>query len=139
MKIAVIVALIVAGALWYLAGHLARNSVDSASNSSGRLAISYFKSAMLFLFAGIAAFLVYGILLFSLSALVQYFTNQGSLEAVLFFSSYLKLVTLVIFSVWAWLTGKFLSKDGPKRWGQIGFCVFLIAPALPYIFSFLVA
>jgi hypothetical protein len=133
------VVLIVAGASWYFSGYIPQKTGGELTSSAGRRMVKYLKSAGLFLLAGIASLVIFGVLMVGLSAVVLHFTNQGMLEAVLFFDSYLKLNALAFFSVWAWLAGRFLSKDGPKRWGRIGFYIYLGVPIISYLFSFFVA
>ena len=81
--------------------------------------MEYFKKFGWVLLAGLISFVIFVILLFGLSAVVEYFREQQMLEPRLFFDSFLKPVALIFFSSWAWLAGIFLSKDGPKRWGRI--------------------
>jgi hypothetical protein len=139
LLIQMLVVLIVAGASWYFSGYIPQKTGGELTSSAGRRMVKYLKSAGLFLLAGIASLVIFGVLMVGLSAVVLHFTNQGMLEAVLFFDSYLKLNALAFFSVWAWLAGRFLSKDGPKRWGRIGFYIYLGVPIISYLFSFFVA
>jgi|TARA_R110000823_G_scaffold315288_1_gene446472 hypothetical protein len=100
--------------------------------------MEYFKKFGWVLLAGLISFVIFVILLFGLSAVVEYFREQQMLEPRLFFDSFLKPVALIFFSSWAWLAGIFLSKDGPKRWGRRGIYVYIAVAILPYISSFFV-
>ena len=91
------------------------------------------------LLAGVISFVVFGILLIGLSFLVDYFKSQQMLEPRLFFDSFLKPIGLVFLGVWAWLSGRFLSKDKPKTWGRRAIYLYFAAAILPYVFSFFIS
>ena len=136
LSIQMLVVLIVGGAAWYLSGYIPPGTQDEPKGRTDGRVFKYVQNAILFLTAGMIALVIFGALMIGLSVLVQYFSNQGMLEARLFFDSYLKLNALVFFSAWAWFGGRFLSKERPKRWGRIGLWIYLGAPIISYLFSF---
>ena len=90
------------------------------------------------LLAGLVSLIFSSVILIGLSYLVEYFKAINSLEPRLFFESFLAPILVLFIGGWAWLSGKFLSKDKPQSWGLKAVYLYIAVSLLPYLFSFFV-
>ncbi len=86
--------------------------------------------------AGIAAFVIFAIILVGLSFLADYFKTNNSFEAYLFTDSFLKPIALVFVGCWAWLAGKFLKSSKSINFGRGALILWVVVSVVPYFLSF---
>lgn len=101
--------------------------------------MEWLKTVGLILLAGLISLVFSGVVLISLTLLVDYLKAINSLEPRLFFESFLAPILLLFIGGWVWLSGKFLSKEKTRTWGVKAIYLYIAVSVLPYFFSLFVS
>jgi hypothetical protein len=98
--------------------------------------MEHIKKISLVIFTGILSIIFASILTLLLSVADDYFKSKNLIEGQLIVDSVLKLIILLFFSCWAWLSGWLLKNKKIKGWGKRGGYIFCAAVLIPYLLSF---